>query len=121
MNTSNVHDVYRLCLDNKAVVLDVRSCVEFYEKYVDIPKVYHIPISEIDDRWIILPLNRKIFVFSEIGDDVSNIIDFLKLQDFDVTLVDGGIVEWEGQGLPMVFKKMSMQCNHICECACKKM
>ena len=121
MDCSNVQDVYQLCVDNKAVVLDVRTCSDFEEMYVEVPRVFHIPIENIDDRWIVLPLNRIIFVMTQNGENGTEIIDFLKQQEFDVALVKGGIKEWESNELPIVKKKMAVHCNSICECTCKKM
>ena len=121
MILSEVDEVFRLCSENKAVILDVRTCQEFSEKYTDVPKVFHIPVDELDDKWIVLPINIKLFVMNQNGNSISDVIDFLMRQEFDVEFVRGGFTEWLNHDLPIVDLRLASFCNNVCECECKKM
>jgi rhodanese-related sulfurtransferase len=121
MRKCDVVDVYRFCIENKAVILDIRSCEHFSERYSDVPKVYHIPMDELDDKWVVLPVNKKIYLMNNDVEAIVRVFDFLDSHDFDIEIVDGGFLEWCKRDLPIVDMRSVSFCNNICECACKKM
>ncbi len=121
MEKFNVLDAYRLCEENLAVILDVRSNIEFSQKIPNVPKVIHIPHNELEERWIILPVNMKILIFDTQGEKVKSIAKYLYGLNFEVGYIERGMLDWEEKLLPLMSMNKSCLHNHLCECACKKM
>jgi rhodanese-related sulfurtransferase len=80
-------------------VLDVREPVEWVHGHID--GAVHIPLRELPQRLEELPPGR-LLVVCKIGGRSAQAVGYLGQQGIDAVNLDGGMVEWEGAGRPMV-------------------
>ncbi|MDD2345079.1 MAG: rhodanese-like domain-containing protein [Bacteroidales bacterium] len=118
MEAYSVVEAYRLCKEEKCVILDVRTRSEFAEKYPDVPTVYPIFEKELKERWITLPVNVKILIFDTDGEKANRIAIFLNGLEFDVDFIVGGMKEWELKELPVLSLDEKCLQNSTCKCSC---
>ena len=84
------------------VLVDVREPSDVAEKRVDINHLVSLPMSELDQRFDELPTNRPIVLVSRVGNRGNTAAQFLMEHGYsDVTVIDGGLTEWELEGLPV--------------------
>lgn len=84
------------------VLVDVREPGDTSSKTVDINHLVSLPISELDERFGELPTNRPIVLVSRVGNRSNDAAQFLLEHGYsDVAVVDGGLTEWENEGLPV--------------------
>ncbi len=83
-----------------ALMLDVRSQSERDESYI--PDSVHIPMGEVESRMDELPRDRDIIVQCGSGARSQVITTLLQKHHFNrVSNLDGGITDWERDGLPI--------------------
>ncbi|TNE60575.1 MAG: rhodanese-like domain-containing protein [Bacteroidetes bacterium] len=84
------------------VLVDVREPDMMARKKVaDINHLVTLPMSELTQRFEELPPNRPIVLVSGLGNSGSTAAHFLLEHGFhDVAVVEGGMAEWEEEGLP---------------------
>lgn len=110
------HEAYELCMSNDTILLDIREKEMSDYKKFDVPKQIHISITDLDEKWIILPLNKLIIIADNNGVLAQKPADFLHEQGFRVAILKGGIVEWEHVGLQLI----ENCCERTpCSCSCK--
>lgn len=80
-------------------VLDVREPVEW--SYGHIEGAVHIPLMELVQRLGEVPNGRTVVV-CKVGARSAQAVAYLSQQGYDVANLDGGMVEWAGDGRPMV-------------------
>ena len=87
--------------DNENVfVLDVREDSEFYEAHI--PGITHIPMGEISSRLDEIPADKTIVVTCRSGNRSSQVTQYLLEHGFDdVHNLDGGLIDWQGDDLPV--------------------
>ena len=84
------------------VLVDVRETDEATEKTVDINHLVSMPVSELDQRLDELPTNRPLVLVSRVGSSSNTAAQFLLQNGYsDVAIVEGGMKEWEMEGLPI--------------------
>lgn len=84
-----------------AVLVDV-SDIKEPRPHVHVNHLYQLPLSEIENRWQELPTNRTLMLVSQVGIKSREAAQFLMGRGFaDVGTVDGGVQEWEEEGLPV--------------------
>lgn len=102
-----------------AVLLDVREAFEIADKAYDIGGVVCIPISEIADRFQELPKEKTIVVGSALGIRSTKIANLLNYQGYsNVVSIDGGLLEWEKEGLPVTDNQTEFKAHHEGGCSC---
>lgn len=82
-----------------AVLLDVREQDEVDAVRVDGAVV--LPMSELQERLDELP-EGPLYVMCHLGGRSARVTQFLESQGYDATNVEGGITQWEAEGLPVV-------------------
>ncbi len=80
-------------------VLDVREPVEW--AYGHIEGATHIPLSELPSRVAEVP-DGQTLVVCKIGGRSAQATMWLANQGHDVVNLDGGMLDWEAAGRPMV-------------------
>jgi len=84
-------------LDQKTIVLDVRTEEEFYGPLGHIEGAILIPINELENRLLELDEYRDntIYVVCRSGNRSGFGKDILKNNNFDAINVDGGMLQWK--------------------------
>ena len=80
-------------------VLDVREQVEWDHAHIE--GAVHIPLMEIPARLDELPTGHTVVV-CKVGGRSAQAVAYLAHQGLDVVNLDGGMLDWEAAGRPMV-------------------
>jgi rhodanese-related sulfurtransferase len=80
-------------------VLDVREPVEWEAGHIE--GALHIPLSELVERRAELPATQTLVV-CKVGGRSAQAVAYLAQQGYDVVNLDGGMLDWEAAGRPMV-------------------
>ena len=82
------------------VVIDVREPWEYNEGHI--PGVKLIPLGTLPDRMNEIPKDKTVILTCRSGNRSGQAFRFLREQGFDnVHNMEGGILAWEKQGLPV--------------------
>ncbi|MAS53820.1 rhodanese-like domain-containing protein [Nocardioides sp.] len=82
------------------VVLDVREQVEWDHGHIE--GALHVPLMDLPDRLAELSSESQTLVVCKVGGRSAQATGWLAQQGFDVVNLDGGMLDWEGAGRPMV-------------------
>ena len=80
-------------------VLDVREDVEWNAGHIE--GALHIPLQELPTRLADLPPTQTLVV-CKVGGRSAQAVGYLVQQGYDVVNLDGGMLDWEAAGRPMV-------------------
>jgi rhodanese-related sulfurtransferase len=80
-------------------VLDVREPDEWQAGHID--GALHIPLRELPGRLADVPEGQTLVV-CKVGGRSSQAAAYLLQQGHDVVNLDGGMLDWQGAGRPMV-------------------
>jgi rhodanese-related sulfurtransferase len=80
-------------------VLDVREPVEWQHGHIE--GALHIPLGELVERVGEVPAGQTLVV-CKVGGRSARAVAWLSAQGHDVVNLDGGMLEWEAAGRPMV-------------------
>lgn len=80
-------------------VLDVREPVEWQAGHIE--GAVHIPLSELVERRGEVP-DTQTLVVCKVGGRSAQAVAYLAQQGYDVVNLDGGMLDWEAAGRPMV-------------------
>src|SRR5437868_2350973 len=86
-------------LPDGLAVLDVREQDEWDAGPV--AGAVHVPLSELPGRLSDLP-DAQTLVVCKVGGRSARAVAYLAPQGYDVVNLDGGMLEWEAAGRPMV-------------------
>lgn len=86
-------------LPDGLAVLDVREPLEWH--YGHIEGALHIPLSQLPDRHTELP-DQQLLVVCQIGGRSAHAVAWLQQQGHQAVNLDGGMLDWEAAGRPMV-------------------
>ncbi len=81
------------------VVLDVREPVEWQHGHIE--GAVHVPMNEVPERLAELPTGQTLVV-CKVGGRSAQVTGYLAQQGFDVVNLDGGMLDWQAAGRPMV-------------------
>lgn len=82
------------------VVLDVREPVEWAHGRID--GAVHIPLGELMERVGEVPTENQVLVVCKVGGRSAQATGFLVQSGVEAVNLDGGMLEWQGAGRPMV-------------------
>ena len=82
-----------------AYLIDVREGTELEQARID--GAHHIPLGELVTRLHEVPRDRTVYVFCHVGGRSAQAVAYLEQQGVDAVNVDGGIVGWYREGLPV--------------------
>lgn len=80
-------------------VLDVREQVEWDHGHID--GAVHVPLGELPQRLADVP-DGQTLVVCKAGGRSAQATGWLAAQGYDVVNLDGGMLDWEAAGRPMV-------------------
>jgi rhodanese-related sulfurtransferase len=80
-------------------VLDVREDVEWRHGHID--GATHIPLGQVPARLPEIP-DGQTLVVCKVGGRSAQAVAYLQQHGHDVVNLDGGMLEWEAAGRPMV-------------------
>lgn len=80
-------------------VLDVREQVEWVHGHIE--GAVHIPLSELPTRVSDVP-EGQVLVVCKIGGRSARAVAYLAQSGHDAVNLDGGMLDWEAEGRPMV-------------------
>lgn len=81
-------------------VLDVREPVEWHHGHV--AGALHVPIGELVQRVEEVPTDRQVLVVCRVGGRSAQATAWLQQRGVEAVNLDGGMLEWEAAGRPMV-------------------
>lgn len=95
-------EVTRLMNKDEAVVVDVRESTDYQAGHI--ANAIHIPFNKINDRWEeLLPHKEKVIVLADkMGQHAGSAGNTLRGKEFNVARLQGGMMEWQNQNLPVV-------------------
>lgn len=97
MKSISVKDL--AALGNDAAIVDVREDDEFAE--VRVAGAKNIPLSRFVQSLGDVPAGGTVYVMCAAGGRSSQATAYLADQGYDAVNVDGGITEWQHEGLPV--------------------
>jgi rhodanese-related sulfurtransferase len=96
------------------LLLDIREKSEVETLAFDVPNLMHIPMSEIEERYLEIPKNQIIVVVCETGERSLRVVVFL--QDYGFTNLINmkkGLVKWVQKGFPTIGDTSTIP-EHVC-------
>ncbi|HEY1105160.1 MAG TPA: rhodanese-like domain-containing protein [Agromyces sp.] len=93
LSPTEVHDT------DDAYLIDVREAAELEPARID--GAHHIPLGELVARLDEVPRDRTVYVLCHVGGRSAQAVVYLEQQGVDAVNVDGGIVGWYREGLPV--------------------
>ena len=81
-------------------VLDVREDVEWQHGHIE--GALHIPLMDLPSRLDEVPADAQVLVVCKAGGRSAQAVGWLAQQGREVVNLDGGMLDWEGAGRPMV-------------------
>lgn len=92
--------------ENGALFVDTREEYENGYKSFDVSEVIYIPWHEFENRLAGLPEERYLVIADSAGNKIRQALTLLKEKGYSrVAGLNGGIFDWERDGLPMKFRK----------------
>jgi len=95
--TSTQELIQRGCL-----LLDIRENNEMEQLSFDVPRIIHIPMSELEDRISELPKNEKVVVVCLTGERSRRVVSFLQHHGYTNYInMKKGLEKWVQKGFPL--------------------
>ncbi|MEX1033354.1 MAG: rhodanese-like domain-containing protein [Cellvibrionaceae bacterium] len=100
--TLSTHEVTRLMNKEEAILVDVRDPADY--KAGHIVNAINIPFNKMNERWEeLLPYKEKQIVLADkMGQHAGSVGNTLRGKEFNVGRLQGGMMEWINQNLPIV-------------------
>lgn len=98
----NLHEATRLMNNDEAVIVDVRERKDFSAGHIT--DAIHIPFNKLADNLTQLEKHKTktIIVVDKMGQQAGNAAKTLSENGFDSAKMAGGMMEWNGQSLPVI-------------------
>lgn len=105
--------------DDNAFIVDVREAEELDIVKFDTEKIIYMPMSTIVDNFQNLPKDKTLIVACTNGIRSTKIVNLLNIQGFtNAVNLDGGIVQWYSEALPIIVKAHEQHKHGGCGCSC---
>jgi rhodanese-related sulfurtransferase len=100
--TLSTHEVTRMINKDEALVVDIREPADY--KLGHIASAINLPFNKVNERWEeLLPHKEKLIVLADkMGQHAGGVGNTLRGKAFQVGRLQGGMMEWQNQNLPMV-------------------
>lgn len=100
-----------------AILVDVREEQEFKLEFIPLNDVFYYPMSGIVEQMQNIPTDKPIIVICNAGVRSSKVVNLFNRNGFHESAnLDGGIMMWKAQGLP-VESDISSGCGCGCSCS----
>lgn len=100
MFRSQLPSVDASAVPSDAILLDVRENDEWAAGHAE--NAVHIPMGEIVSRISELPEGGPVHVVCRVGGRSAQVTQYLIAQGIDAVNVNGGMLDWEAAGRPVV-------------------
>ena len=104
-----------------ALIIDVREEFEFADKGIDLSLVFNFPLQQLEEQYLQIPKKKTLIIVCAVGfcsDKAAKIL--LKKGMKHVFILQGGILAWSDEGLPMYVNPESLPEEFSCKCTCDK-
>ena len=100
--TLTCSQVTRAVNSDEAVLVDIRDVADYNAGHI--VDALHIPFNKVGERWEeLLPHKEKqIVLVDKMGQHAGSAGVILRGKEFQVARLGGGMMEWQGQNLPVV-------------------
>ena len=99
-----------------ALLVDLRPPLESDYKKFAVPEVRYIPFEDIGDRIAEVSRDRPVIVADSVGLRSKKAVEYLLKRGYNnVANLNGGILDWEHDGLPIKVD-LSKQLSGSCTC-----
>lgn len=99
----SIHEFTKLVNAGDAQVIDLRESKEFREGHI--LDALNIPYTKLDAQQTQLKKDKTVVLVDKMGQHSGAASKKLQKQGFSVARLRGGIMEWQGQNLPLVTGK----------------
>ena len=115
----NVTDSYNLLIEGNAILVDVREDEELDIASFDVPNVLHNPLSNILESYNRIPKDKILIIACNHGIRSVKVVNLLLRQGWKtVHSMDGGLIEWVRNNLPLNIKPHQHPSSGSCGCSC---
>lgn len=119
METINVKEVCptstQELIKRDYLLLDIREKRETDILKFDAPKVIYIPMSEIENRYLEIPKDKKIIVVCQSGERSWRVVAFLQKLGFtNLINMKKGLEKWIQKGFPTIGDTSSIPAHDCC-------
>ena len=119
VNHTSVVDAYKALIEAKVVLVDVREDEELDIASFNVPNALHFPLSNILDIYQNIPKDKEIIVACNHGIRSVKVVNLLHRQGWtNVYSLDGGLIEWSRNNLPLNIKPHQHPSSGSCGCSC---
>lgn len=116
----SVNDAYKAMQEGNFYFIDVRPENQGKQAYFEFQNVFNFPLHVLPEKSKIIPKDIYIICVCNSGLDSVKAVNYLNLHGFkNAYNLDGGIIEWKNQKLPIIETNYSRPINHSsCEGGC---
>lgn len=109
----SVTDAYEAMQEGEYYFIDVRPEIQGKQSHFEFQNVFNIPLHKLPDKASVIPKELSIICVCNSGVDSVKAVNFFNLQGFEnVYNMDGGIIEWKKQKLPVVDTNITKPIQH---------
>lgn len=106
-------------MNDDTILIDLREEYEIGYKKFDVQHIIYMPFSDFLNQISTLPKDKPLIIADSFGIRSKEIVIKLIEQGFNnVANLNGGILDWEKDGLPLVVNK-KQELNGQCPCQLK--
>ncbi len=107
-------------LKSGVLLLDIREQYDTDYKKFDAPEVLYCPYRQFEENRDRIPKDRPLIVADSIGQRGKEIVGLLMKDGFkDIANLNGGMMDWERDGLPMIVDK-NAELHGQCVCRLRR-
>ncbi len=101
--------------NSNAMIIDVREQEELEIIKFDTEQIKHFPLSKIVDTFEQIPKDVPLIIACNNGIRSVKVVNLLHIQGFNnVTNLDGGILQWHRDGLPLILRQDIVDAGEHC-------
>ncbi|NWJ49495.1 MAG: hypothetical protein HXX14_01390 [Bacteroidetes bacterium] len=117
----SVVDCYNKLIEGSVVLIDVREEEELGIASFNVPNILHHPLSKILDTYSSIPKDKDLVIACNHGIRSVKVVNLLLRQGWrTVYSMDGGLIEWMRNNLPLNIKPHQHPSSKICGCSCNE-
>lgn len=112
----SAREAFEEATEGEAIIVDVREERLTGYKNFNVPRLIHLPKSNIHEEFVNLPRDIPLIIADSVGLRSHEVMEFLISKGFaNLANLAGGIVEWEQDGMPLT-TDVTEQLSGSCVC-----
>jgi len=106
----SANEAYKIA--DEIIFIDIREDYLTKFKKINMPNVFYLPFSKIEEWKNNLPKDKLLVIFDSVGNYSRYVADILKKEGYEnLAILAGGFIEWEKCNLPVIINKnISISC-----------